>query len=76
LSGAYLEEIVRNAFVIALEDAGYNAKKTNVKQKHLDAATKSMLEHRNKAKKDMAKRDLIIDDDNDVEAFANDASFG
>ena len=76
LSGAYLEEIVRNAFVIALEDAGYNAKKTNVKQKHLDAATKSMLEHRNKAKKDMAKRDLVIDDDNDVEAFANDASFG
>jgi len=35
-----------------------------------------MLEHRSKAKKDMAKRDLILDDDNDVEALSHDASFG
>ena len=76
LSGAYIEEIVRNAFVMALEDSQYDAKKAKVSQKHLESATKLMLAHRDRAKKDMAKRDLIFEDDEDVVALSHDASFG
>jgi SpoVK/Ycf46/Vps4 family AAA+-type ATPase len=77
LSGAYIEEIVRNAFVMALEDSQYDAKKAKVSQKHLESATKLMLAHRDRAKKDLAKRDLMFEDDeDDVVAVSHDASFG
>jgi cell division protease FtsH len=73
LSGAYLEEIVRNAFVIALEESDYDAKKAKVRQTHLESATAEMLTHRDKAKKDLAKRDLQLDSD---DAYDSDHSFG
>ena len=63
LSGAYLEEIVRNAFVLALEESDYKIKKAKVRQEHLELATADMVVHREQAKKDLAKRDLQLDSD-------------
>ena len=73
LSGAYLEEIVRNAFVLALEESDYNSKKAKVRQEHLEMATADMVAHRDKAKKDLAKRDLQLDSE---DAYDSDHSFG
>lgn len=73
LSGAYLEEIVRNAFVLALEESDYNSKKAKVRQEHLEMATVHMVAHREKAKKDLAKRDLQLDLE---DAYDTDQSFG
>ena len=73
LSGAYLEEIVRNAFVLALEESEYKAENAKVNQVHLESATADMIAHREKAKKDLAKRDLKLDTEDMMEI---DHSFG
>lgn len=66
LSGAYLEEIVRTAFVLSLEDNNYDVTKAKVTQKHLEKATQNIITQREKVKKDLATMDLELpsyDDD-------------
>ncbi len=73
MSGAYLEEIVRLAFTIALEDNDYDDAKSKLTQKHLTDATKKIIQQRNKVKRDLATMELELpeygDDDDGIPTF-------
>ena len=49
-SGAYLQELVQNAFMLAFEDASFDESKTKILQSHMEQALEILLAQRKMAK--------------------------
>lgn len=56
-SGAYLQELVQNAFMLAFEEFGFDESKTQISQNHMERALEILLAQRAMAKKERGVSD-------------------
>ena len=51
-SGAYLQELVQTAFMLAFEQSDYQEDKTSISQQHMESALDLLLNQRKQSKKE------------------------